>query len=75
MPGAGSPQSKPGSNNDGHEPDYKDTFGQPLPRLTFDRQDNDKARYKFLAERCREIMQASESSNPWIQIDAAPPLT
>ncbi|MGI8484544.1 MAG: GMC family oxidoreductase [Thermomicrobiales bacterium] len=40
------------------DPTYKDAWGQPLLRLTIDFHDNEKNMYKFLAQKCKEIMQA-----------------
>ncbi|REK71146.1 GMC family oxidoreductase [Paenibacillus paeoniae] len=38
------------------DPTYKDTFGDPLMRITFDFREQDKELAKFLAERCNEIV-------------------
>jgi gluconate 2-dehydrogenase alpha chain len=35
---------------------YKDTYGDPLLRLTFDFEDQDRELAKFLAERCAEVL-------------------
>lgn len=40
------------------DPHYKDFLGRPLLRLTFDFHENDYNLYRFVAQRCREIMQA-----------------
>src|SRR5690606_10101342 len=40
------------------DPNYKDAWGQPLLRLTFDFHDNDYKLYRFLAARCAELMRA-----------------
>ena len=37
------------------DPNYKDAWGQPLLRMTFDFQENEKNLYKFLAARCNAI--------------------
>lgn len=37
---------------------YTDAWGQPLLRITFDWQDNERRLYRFLADRCEEIMKA-----------------
>ena len=39
------------------DPNYTDAYGMPLLRFTFDWTDDDKRRYRFLSERCLEIMQ------------------
>jgi gluconate 2-dehydrogenase alpha chain len=39
------------------DPTYRDAWGQPLLRLTFDFYDNEKNMYRFLAQRCKEILQ------------------
>lgn len=40
------------------DPNYRDAFGRPLLRLTFDWHENDYRLYRFVAARCREIMEA-----------------
>ncbi len=40
------------------DPTYKDVFGAPLLRITYDFRDNDRAMYRYLAQRCREILEA-----------------
>lgn len=40
------------------DPTYKDAFGQPLLRLTFDWHDNDYKMVKYLIDRAKEIMRA-----------------
>ena len=40
------------------DPTYKDSFGQPLLRVTYDFHDNDYKLYRFLAQKCVEIMRA-----------------
>lgn len=40
------------------DPTYRDQFGLPLLRFTFDWTDNERKLYAYVAERCREIMQA-----------------
>lgn len=40
------------------DPRYRDAYGSPLLRVTFDWHDNDRALYRFVAQRCKEIMQA-----------------
>jgi gluconate 2-dehydrogenase alpha chain len=40
------------------DPIYKDRFGRPLLRITFDWHDNDRAVYRYVAERCGEIAKA-----------------
>lgn len=39
------------------DPNYKDQFGRPLLRLTFEFHDNDRNLYRFIAARCKEIME------------------
>jgi gluconate 2-dehydrogenase alpha chain len=39
------------------DPNYRDAYGLPLLRLTYDFHDNDYKLYRFMAERCREIME------------------
>src|SRR5690606_2348463 len=40
------------------DPTYKDAWGQPLLRVTYDFHENDYNLYRYLAERCNEIMRA-----------------
>jgi gluconate 2-dehydrogenase alpha chain len=40
------------------DPVYTDAYGLPLLRITFDFHENDERLYRFLAARCKEIMQA-----------------
>jgi gluconate 2-dehydrogenase alpha chain len=43
------------------DPNYRDVYGSPLLRVTFDFHENDYKLYRFIAARCREIM---EQMNP-----------
>jgi gluconate 2-dehydrogenase alpha chain len=38
------------------DPNYRDSFGQPLLRLTFDFRENERNMYRFITARSREIM-------------------
>jgi gluconate 2-dehydrogenase alpha chain len=40
------------------DPNYRDHWGRPLLRLTFDWHDNDRRLYSFMAQKCKEILQA-----------------
>lgn len=40
------------------DPNYNDAFGRPLLRLTYDFHENDRRLYRYVAQRCREIMEA-----------------
>lgn len=40
------------------DPNYRDVYGQPLLRLTFDWHQNDYNLYRYLAARCIEMMKA-----------------
>jgi gluconate 2-dehydrogenase alpha chain len=40
------------------DPNYRDSYGRPLLRLTFDFHENDYRLYRYIAQRCREIMRA-----------------
>lgn len=40
------------------DPTYTDEWGQPLLRITFDWRDNERNMYRFLAQRCAEMMSA-----------------
>jgi gluconate 2-dehydrogenase alpha chain len=39
------------------DPNYRDRYGQPLLRITYDFHENDRNLYRFLAARCKEIME------------------
>lgn len=39
------------------DPNYRDFWGQPLVRLTYDWHENERNQYRFIAARCREIME------------------
>ena len=39
------------------DPNYRDNYGLPLLRITYDFHDNDYKLYRFLAARCKEIME------------------
>jgi gluconate 2-dehydrogenase alpha chain len=39
------------------DPHYRDEYGLPLLRVTYDFHENDYRLYRFIAERCREIME------------------
>lgn len=45
------------------DPTYKDAFGDPLMRITFDFEDQDREMAKFLAERCADIMKEMGADN------------
>src|SRR5690606_26916133 len=40
------------------DPTFKDAWGQPLLRVTYDFHDNDYKLFRFLAARCGELMRA-----------------
>lgn len=44
------------------DPVYKDAWGQPLLRITYDFHENEYNLYRFLAQRCKEIMQQMQPS-------------
>jgi gluconate 2-dehydrogenase alpha chain len=44
------------------DPTYKDAWGQPLLRITYDFHENEFALYRYLAQRCKEIMQQMNPS-------------
>ncbi len=46
------------------DPTYKDKYGLPLLRLTFDWHKNDYAMYKFIAQKGQEIMKQMNPSGP-----------
>lgn len=40
------------------DPTYRDAWGDPLLRITYDFRDNDRRLYEYMAERCAEVMAA-----------------
>jgi gluconate 2-dehydrogenase alpha chain len=40
------------------DPVYKDSYGQPLLRVTFDWHENDRRLYRYIAQKCIEVMRA-----------------
>ncbi|WP_077624783.1 GMC family oxidoreductase [Sediminibacillus massiliensis] len=44
------------------DPDYKDVFGRPLLRLTYDFTEQDRNLHKYLSEKCVEIMKEMGAS-------------
>ena len=49
------------------DPVYKDNYGQPLLRITFDWTDNERNLYRFLRERCEGIMEAMGPTDSSVQ--------
>jgi gluconate 2-dehydrogenase alpha chain len=45
------------------DPNYRDRWGRPLLRLTFDWHPNDQKLYSFVAKKCKEILQAMGPSS------------
>jgi gluconate 2-dehydrogenase alpha chain len=54
------------------DPVYKDNFGLPLLRLTFDFHENEKNLYHFIASRTQEIMQQMGPTRMNARLDLAP---
>jgi gluconate 2-dehydrogenase alpha chain len=54
------------------DPNYTDEFGKPLLRLTFDWRENDYAMYRYLAQKCREIMEAMNPTRAWYTEELSP---
>jgi gluconate 2-dehydrogenase alpha chain len=44
------------------DPTYRDAYGLPLPRMTFDWNDNELCMMKYLDERCTEMGRALNGS-------------
>jgi gluconate 2-dehydrogenase alpha chain len=44
------------------DPNYRDRFGRPLLRLTFDWHDNERNLWRFIAQRAQELMRAMKPS-------------
>ena len=53
------------------DPNYRDHWGRPLLRLTFDWHDNERNMWRFIAKRAQEIMTAM---NPTKIVDFTPEL-
>lgn len=49
------------------DPTYKDAFGNPLLRLTYDFKDNDKRMYKYIAGKMGEVMEAMGATSVTIE--------
>ncbi len=45
------------------DPVYKDAYGLPLIRISYDYSDNDRNLYHFLANKCADILKAAGASN------------
>ena len=54
------------------DPNYTDAYGRPLLRLTFDFHQNDYNLYRFMAERCREIMEAMNPTRMSVEPELEP---
>lgn len=54
------------------DPTYTDQYGLPLLRLTFDWHDNDQRLYRFIAQRCQEIMRAMNATKIKITPELGP---
>lgn len=54
------------------DPTYTDRLGRPLLRLTFDFSDNDRAMYRFLAQRCAELMRRMNPTRTTVSAELEP---
>jgi len=54
------------------DPEYKDVFGDPLIRLTFDFEEQDRQLAAFLAERCGDIMKEMGADTIQVAKDLGP---
>lgn len=54
------------------DPTYRDAWGQPLLRITFDWMENERRMYRFLAARCVEIMRAMRPDRMVVQPELPP---
>lgn len=54
------------------DPNYRDAFGLPLLRITYDFHDNDRALYAYLAQRCAEILRAMNPTSMSTTDELAP---
>jgi gluconate 2-dehydrogenase alpha chain len=54
------------------DPVYTDRYGQPLLRFTFDWTDNERAHYRFLRDKCEEILRAMGPTEVHVHEELAP---
>lgn len=54
------------------DPIYKDAYGQPLLRITFDWHPNDDNMYRFEAQKCAQILRAMGPSLMYVEADEPP---
>lgn len=54
------------------DPNYRDAYGQPLLRITFDFHENDYRLYRFMAARCREIMAQMRPTRMYVTPELEP---
>lgn len=54
------------------DPVYKDAWGQPLLRVTFDFHENDRNLYRFMAQRCTEIMRVMNPTRIYVTEELDP---
>ncbi len=54
------------------DPTYRDAWGQPLLRITFDWHQNDYKLYRYMAQRCREILMEMGPTRVEAQMELEP---
>lgn len=54
------------------DPNYRDAYGSPLLRITFDFHENDYNLYRFIAARCREIMEQMRPDRLYVTPELGP---
>jgi gluconate 2-dehydrogenase alpha chain len=54
------------------DPNYTDDLGRPLLRITFDWRENDYNMYRYLAQKCREIMETMNPTRAWYTSELSP---
>ncbi|MCB0064138.1 MAG: hypothetical protein KDE19_18575, partial [Caldilineaceae bacterium] len=54
------------------DPIYKDAWGQPLLRITYDFHENEYNLYRYLAQRCKEIMQVMAPDRMTVSAELSP---
>lgn len=55
------------------DPNYRDRWGRPLLRIAFDWHENDRRMYRFVAKRCKEIMDRMGPSRYVAHMKELPP--
>ncbi|MEZ4728490.1 MAG: GMC family oxidoreductase [Caldilineaceae bacterium] len=54
------------------DPNYRDDWGQPLLRITYDFHENEYNLYRYLAQRCQEILQVMNPDHMTTTLELSP---